>query len=499
MSSEHQRESAKPSRPWTIARLVSFRGTIGRGGYAAAGVSLIVVKYLIDSVTAGLIAGRAWSPLYYVGFEQIELLRQAGPEDVRLFAGLLVVAVPFVWVGVALTVQRLRDVGWPVWLAMLFFVPFLSFAICLALCVMPPAGTAGAPRAAGATSRPKVLTEWLPVRTVYSAPLSVVITAVLGLGLTGFNIAVLGVYGLGLFVGLPFALGVMAAILFGMGSVRDVKPCVGVALAAVFVVGGLMFVTSIEGGICLLMAAPIWMVVAVIGGIVGYLVQRFARDELELAVAVMALIVAVPALMGAEYVFGPPAPVFAVRSEVEISAPRERVWSHVVTFPPLGEPEEAIFQTGLAYPIGASIDGQGVGAERRCRFSTGDFIEPIEVWDEPALLRFSVTENPPPMEEWSIYGAIQPRHLHGYFIARAGQFRLVAAAEGITRLEGTTWYQHHMRPAGYWRIYSDYIVHRIHLRVLEHIKALCESEPGDSGGSSPRTAGVTSGGTNRVE
>jgi len=43
-----------------------------------------------------------------------------------------------------------------------------------------------------------------------------------------------------------------------------------------------------------------------------------------------------------------------------------------------------------------------------------------------------------------------------------------------TRLHGSTWYQHGLEPAGYWRWWSDAIIHRIHLRVLEHIKKRAE-------------------------
>ena len=45
---------------------------------------------------------------------------------------------------------------------------------------------------------------------------------------------------------------------------------------------------------------------------------------------------------------------------------------------------------------------------------------------------------------------------------------------GRTRLEGTTWYRHHIWPADYWRIWSDWILHSIHQRVLQHVKRLSE-------------------------
>src|SRR5205814_2217938 len=46
---------------------------------------------------------------------------------------------------------------------------------------------------------------------------------------------------------------------------------------------------------------------------------------------------------------------------------------------------------------------------------------------------------------------------------------------GRTRLTGTTWYRHEISPSWYWRPWSDAIIHRIHARVLAHVKALSEA------------------------
>jgi hypothetical protein len=48
--------------------------------------------------------------------------------------------------------------------------------------------------------------------------------------------------------------------------------------------------------------------------------------------------------------------------------------------------------------------------------------------------------------------------------------------DGKTLLEGTTWYQNRFWPAVYWHFWSDYIIHRIHQRVLVHIKTLSEEQ-----------------------
>jgi hypothetical protein len=114
---------------------------------------------------------------------------------------------------------------------------------------------------------------------------------------------------------------------------------------------------------------------------------------------------------------------------------------------------------------------------RRCSFSTGDFVEPIEVWDEPRLLRFSVTQCPPPMQEWNPFhdhDEVHAAHLHGYFQARRGQFELEPQPDGTTLLRGTTWYSHGLRPESYWWLWSDALVHTIHRRVLEHIRTAAE-------------------------
>jgi hypothetical protein len=153
------------------------------------------------------------------------------------------------------------------------------------------------------------------------------------------------------------------------------------------------------------------------------------------------------------------APTFTVRTSIDVSAPAEKVWQQVVAFAEIPPPTEMIFRAGLAYPIRAEISGHGVGAVRNCIFSTGPFVEPIEVWDEPHLLKFGVTSNPAPLNELTPYGHIEPRHLHGYFV-----------------FEGTTRYRDAIWPAAYWRIWSDYIIHRIHMRVLRHIRDLAERD-----------------------
>jgi hypothetical protein len=151
------------------------------------------------------------------------------------------------------------------------------------------------------------------------------------------------------------------------------------------------------------------------------------------------------------------------------------VWPIVLAFPPLKEPDDWMFRAGIAYPMRAEIDGRGPGAVRRCVFSTGTFVEPIEVWEEPTRLGFRVTESPPPMKEWNPWD-VHPPHLDGYLVSRQGEFLLERLPDGRTRLVGSTWYTNRMWPTAYWYLWSDAIIHRIHERVLCHIRDLAEKE-----------------------
>jgi hypothetical protein len=383
---------------------------------------------------------------------------------------MLAVALPFVWMGIALSVKRLRDASLPIWLVFLFFVPLTRFFFAVINCVVPGRRPEAGPSADSPREQPK---GWhiVPRSSGGSATASVVLTALLGLGLTGFNVFCLGVYGLGLFVGLPFCLGIIATVLHGYHQPRSAGSYFLVAILSVFVTGGFMILFPFEGAGCLIMAFPIWMGCTLLGCLVGIVVLQQARRERDLALLTISLTLAIPALMGAEAMVLPEAPLFEVHSEIDVPAAPAMVWRQVVEFPALPTPDEWYFRAGIAYPTHATIDGRGPGAVRRCEFSTGAFIEPIRVWEEPRHLAFDVTHNPPPMREFSFYEDIHAPHLDGFMQARRGEFRLTSLANGGTRLEGITWYQHHMWPASYWRLWSDWLIHRIHLRVLHHIRA----------------------------
>jgi hypothetical protein len=276
----------------------------------------------------------------------------------------------------------------------------------------------------------------------------------------------------------PFVLGFVAARLHVAGAKRTLADCVTVALAANALAVVLLVAVALEGAICIVMALPLALPVAALGAYVAYLGQRDRWAEApERAVA--ALVIAVPLLMGIEAGADREPPSREVTTSVVIDAPPEAVWRHVIAFPPLPKPRSAPFRLGIAYPTSATLTGRGVGAVRRCRFTTGDFVEPITVWDPPRRLAFSVRSQPAPMKELSPWGEVHAPHLDNFLRSRRGQFRLVALPGGRTRLEGTTWYENRMWPARYWLAWSDEVIGGIHEQVLSHVERLAEADVRD--------------------
>jgi uncharacterized membrane protein YhaH (DUF805 family)/uncharacterized membrane protein YiaA len=450
-------------------------GTASRRTYATVGVSAFAIKSVVDRMLGAKMLGYPrglflsyWAPLgRAIRFRDIP-----GPESEYLLL-LLVWAMPFIWIGVAMSVKRLRDAGQPLWLVILFFIPLINLLFFLALCFLP-SGERKATEAAAPWPAVRPLDEVIPRSQLGSALLSIALTSCIGFFFIVLGTTFMGSYGWSLFVALPFCLGLFAVLLHSYHGPRDYGTCMSVALLPVGLVGLALLVVALEGVICILMAAPLALGLAWLGGSLGYYIQGNYWGAKHGPALLSIVLFAMPGVLGVERAASLKPPTFVVRTSIEVDARPEKVWRQVVAFSEIPPPTEMLFRAGIAYPIRAEITGYGAGAMRRCVFSTGAFLEPIEVWDEPRLLKFGVTASPAPLNELTPYSHIEPRHLHGYFVSEDGQFLLTALPGGKTRLEGTTHYRNAMWPAAYWHIWSDYIIHRIHLRVLNHIKEAAE-------------------------
>jgi len=300
---------------------------------------------------------------------------------------------------------------------------------------------------------------------------SVLGTIAISIPLTIWSIYGIGEYGIALFILIPLLIGLVSTSILGYRNNITTKQARQNGFLTLFIIALGLIVFAIEGLICIAMAAPFAILLTWIGTAIGhYLISKRPNQSLN---SIILLLILIPLTAFTERTKIPK--VKPVISRVIIDSDKETVWKNVIAFPKLDKPTEMIFKLGISYPIESTIEGVGEKAIRYCKFNTGEFVEPITEWKENELLKFDVIEQPTPLKEISFWDVNSP-HLHDYFVSKKGQFKITELENGSIELEGTTWYYHNIKPDFYWRMWSNMIIHKIHNRVLNHIKTVSEQE-----------------------
>jgi uncharacterized membrane protein YhaH (DUF805 family) len=461
------------SHTW-FSLLFGIRQAVPRSTYLGVGLLLFALKYSGDLALTAAFASHAFDPLTYMNPLLTQRLAALGTYPDWLPMVMFVWALPFIWIGVSMTARRAVNAGEQPWLSLLFLVPVLNYLLIVLLCVAPSRGlhpfligSANGPLGSDAAEN----SAESALARLRIAAMSALVAAAFGALAGVFSVFGMAQYGSALFIGAPFVLGVIAGFLLNRSVRHSQSATIAVSALSVSLAGGVLLLLSLEGALCLAMAAGLAYPLAIMGSLLGRALTRDRRP----AGPTLAMVVAWPLLAAMPWDTAERFPVSAIQSSLEIDAPPERVWPNVIGFSPLPPPTEWLMQIGIACPLSARIVGEGVGAVRYCEFTTGAFVEPITAWDPPHRLAFDVAAQPPSMREWSPYEVVHAPHLHGGAQSLRGEFKLTRLPGERTRLEGTTWYRLKMAPNMYWSLYGDYAIHVIHQRVLSHIRKLSEA------------------------
>lgn len=447
--------------------LFGFQGYVDRRAYLINGLVLALIKYLGEMLLYYIATGNFFGPGQFLSplatYKLGEALNTEGLLPALCALAAMLWSLPFAWIGVSMSIRRCADAGRSPWWGLAFFLPVANL-IMIAVLVKLPSSPKGQQIAKPLTPEPT--TEAVIKGFLWMLPL------VGGVCLTvaAFTFA-MQFYGAALFILCPFLLGLLPGFHFRSHYTLSFLKIYSYVVACHIVIFGTLLLLAAEGVICLLMAAPLSLVLAALGVFCGKLIAELGGSSRG---SMPGLLVVVPLISVGEYQV---AETFRsqVVSEITIDAPIERVWHHVISFSEIPEPREFIFRAGIAAPLRATIAGTGVGAIRRCEFTTGAFIEPITRWDEPHYLGFSVKEQPQPLRELSFYEQVNAPHLHGFFQSERGAFELAEHGKNQTVLRGTTWYRIDIHPGWYWQIYGHWFISTIHKRVLEHIANLAQA------------------------
>ncbi len=219
---------------------------------------------------------------------------------------------------------------------------------------------------------------------------------------------------------------------------------------------------------CIVLIAPLAIMLAAIGGFIGRAAAKRLIDPREpfYSVAVLPLLFLLDAAM-------PPETPIATRTSITIAAPPEAVWASLVADRPVAEAPGLVGLAGLAYPVASSITGEGIGAHRHGTFSTGTADERITIWKPGRTLAFRVVHQPPAMEEMSPYRKLHTPHLTGYFDTGETRFDLVPISGG-TRLTARADHVLRIDPGLYWEPIARWAIKQNVTRVLADVRRYAE-------------------------
>jgi hypothetical protein len=227
-----------------------------------------------------------------------------------------------------------------------------------------------------------------------------------------------------------------------------------------------------EGIICVVMIAPIVLVVSLIGAAIALVLAKRRRisSSTTLPVLVLPLL-----LVLVEAQIPSPFEIRTVNTEILIHAPVQTVWANIASVPRIA-PEELpgswVQKIGFPLPVEATLSHPGVGGIRQATF-TGNltFTETVNQWELNKDLRFSIranTESIPPttLDEHLVIGG-------RFFDVLDGEYSLEPRPDGVMlHLTSRERLSTHVNPyAGVW---TDAVMRAIQRQILVVIRNRCE-------------------------
>jgi uncharacterized membrane protein YhaH (DUF805 family) len=434
---------------------LSFRGKIEQRPYALWSCAIFLSQHLLIFVAFKLLDqplridwGFALVPLR----SALALTRMSGFVLIVALAYLLAVT----WALAVLAFRRAADADIPEWIAVFVIPPIVQIPAMIALGALPS----------------RAASEITPVAES-AAPNIVWLAAVqgmlAGMALTLASVAAgalfFGTYGYGMFIASPFVVGATAGYLANRSGDIGILRTEQVAAASTALGGAALVVAALEGIVCIVMASPLVLAVALMGGMFGRDIavsSRRSAHQTLLSVTLLPLVFAVDTITSAT--------TFDTTETVLVNAPSAVVWNAIMDMDVLDEPLALPFRLGVAYPIGGKIVGEGVGATRFGEFSTGIAVERITKWVPERKLAFEVLEDVPAMQELSPYSEVHAPHVRGYFSTLSTSFELVPLTDGRTEILEHTSHTLRLDPIFYWLPFARWIVHENNARVLAHIR-----------------------------
>jgi hypothetical protein len=252
---------------------------------------------------------------------------------------------------------------------------------------------------------------------------------------------------------------------FGMPCLLTLTCLVGTALA------------GFEAIICVLMAAPIMLIMAMLGGVITFAIVKKNRRGRQGKLLVSFFVLLPYAIAPIENMLALPQSLQTTDTQIEIAAAPEKVWENIArvrTISPTELKPNPVYWIGFPRPIEATLSHDGIGGVRHATFERHVlFIETVTSWEQARKLSFTIHADgdfipPATFDRHVTVGGKFFDVLSGtYEIEPLGQNRVILHLSSSHRLSTRfNWY------AGLW---SNWIMSHIQDSILYVIKLRCEA------------------------
>lgn len=245
-----------------------------------------------------------------------------------------------------------------------------------------------------------------------------------------------------------------------------------------FIFSALAVAFTWEAWVCVVMALPIFFVMASVGGLLMCWFLNVFHTAAKSQTTLALLLLLMPFLITPlEDRFPHQASIRTVHTQIEVNADPATVWGQITRVSEISETEHhfSFFHlAGLPRPMSATLTDDGVGGVRRGQWENGlAFVERISRWQpyETYVMHMSADTR-------AVAGTPLPlREIGGrYFDVVEGQYAIEPAGDDRVILHFTSKYRLSTRFNFYSSLWTDFFMRDVQSYILQIMKARAEAQ-----------------------
>lgn len=328
---------------------------------------------------------------------------------------------------------------------------------------------------------PKLKLKWTKARRVSAITTGLIILIYGGFFRWAFTTPWLehsgGVVSLAFIFSVPFACGGLGVAIGRMaGSDRWALYALGIPFLALMIGLIISMVTGFEAAICVIMALPILLGGAALGGLLAHALLPKNQPSPRLFMTLAVFIPFVAAWIEGSMDW--PSEMKSITNTIVIEASAEDIWPEIASvdaIPAAQIRNSWIYWIGFPKPIAATLDHDGVGGVRIATFERDvSFFEEVTEWDKPHKLSFTIHADP----EFVPQSAFDQHIIVGgrFYDVLDGTYEIEPLGPNRCRLHLTSNHRLSTRFNAYAAWWSEQIMDQIQGSILDVIRSRAEAK-----------------------